>query len=100
MSFEVGFGFGSPGRAACEHFVEDDPDGPHVAFRGVDIVVECLEWHVDRRAHVVICVFLELLAPHGKTEICYLDVFGAEEDICRLQVAVHDPRTVDSPISL
>ena len=100
LPFQVSFCFGSPGSVACQHFIENDSDGPDIAFWAVLVVIESFKRHVDGGAYIVIGVFPDIWVANGKAEICNLDFPFIEEDIRRFKIPVDNAKPIDSPISV
>ena len=83
-----------------EHLVEDDPDGPDIAFVAVQIIVQGLQGHIHRRANIIIAILLEIAAADGESEISDLGSDVGEEDIGGLEVAVDDAVAIDLLIAI
>mmetsp|Transcript_4163 Transcript_4163/g.11233 ORF Transcript_4163/g.11233 Transcript_4163/m.11233 type:complete len:218 (-) Transcript_4163:426-1079(-) len=77
--------------APTGHLAHKAADGPHINFGTVVVIHQHLGWPVPARDHIggVICCFLGVQGA-GKSKITDFDsVVGADEDVGRLQVAVH-----------
>jgi hypothetical protein len=66
-----------------QDLVEDDSDRPDVVLEGVDVALERLRTHVERRAHVhrFLGVGSGLL---GEAKVSDLDHFILQQDVCGL----------------
>jgi hypothetical protein len=87
VSDELYFSVGRPGGLAVEEFVEDEAEGPDVAFGGVAFAFEDFEGHVERSAHhgghhlsLVFHLFCE-------PEVAEFEVSSFLHDVGRLEVA-------------
>lgn len=53
LPLQVVFRLSPPRSLACQHLKEDDTDCPDIAFEAVDVLIQCLQWHIDWRAHII-----------------------------------------------
>lgn len=98
---ELLLSFGPPWGVACEHFKEDDSNGPEIGFVGVLIFFEWLGSHVKWGANVVFAGFGEFLALNAKAKICYFKYFIiSDQEIGRLEVSVYNLMVVDFFVSI
>lgn len=91
---------GPPRYHTLDYLVEYNADGPGVAADTVQVVLECLGWHVDGRAHIVALVLLELLPGDGETKIPDFVRVAPVEYIGRLDVPVQVPTVVDIHVAV
>ncbi len=51
VSDELQFGIGSPRGVSVQNLIEDEPQGPNIAFAGVLLAIQNLQRHVERGPH-------------------------------------------------
>lgn len=100
MPLQICFSLCSPRSVSRQHFVENDTDSPDITLRTVDVIIKCLKRHIDRRANVVIAVFLEIGIADGEPKICNLDLTICEEDVGWFKIAMYYAEAMDATITV
>ncbi len=84
---QLEFSMCSPRCFVVYHLIEDEPDRPNIAFRGIRLRFQYLQRHVERCAYRS-CVFDPLSdVLFGKAKIADFDHALAEHDIGRFEIA-------------
>ena len=100
LSFEVALGFGPPGGFTSEHLIEDDTNGPNIAFEAVHILIKGFKGHVNRRAYIVGALLFDILLFDGESKISDFSFSIDKKDIGRFEIPMDDTVLVDSAISI
>lgn len=99
LSFEIIFSFSSPWSFTCQHFVEDHSNCPDITFGAIDIIIQCLQRHVNGTSNVVIWWFLKIAVLNCKSKISNFDFSTREEYIGWFEISVYNAEFIQVTIA-
>lgn len=75
-------------KSRASYLVEDEPQGPYVALRGVRLALQNLNGHVERGSHYSLVLQLSVVELFAETEIANFINPVVDQNVFWLQVPV------------